>query len=169
VIPDASVARTPRRTLTLPNMSFLTGAKATDPRTSVSAVRPARYHVPCYLTLHRSHAPKIVVRDSAASRNSLVEMALFFSASIGTSVKDFLKVSRKVPPGGIGVEMVISVSGVWRLATFGGSIAVGEGGREAVKRAPMSYRTPGFTGSSSCPAACSQREEGYVTRTSHVM
>jgi hypothetical protein len=44
--------------------------------------------------------PKRVVNDSAASRNSVVEMALSFSLSTGTSVKDFLNVSRKVPPGG---------------------------------------------------------------------
>jgi len=44
--------------------------------------------------------PKSVVNDSAASRNSVVEMALSFSLSTGTSVKDFLSVSRKVPPGG---------------------------------------------------------------------
>jgi len=44
--------------------------------------------------------PKRVVNDSAASRNSVVETALSFSVSTGTSVKDFLSVSRKVPPGG---------------------------------------------------------------------
>lgn len=43
----------------------------------------------------------MVVKDSEASRNSVVEMALSFSASIGTSAKDFLKVSRRVPPGGM--------------------------------------------------------------------
>jgi hypothetical protein len=44
--------------------------------------------------------PKRVVNDSAASRNSVVETTLSFSVSTGTSVKDFLSVSRKVPPGG---------------------------------------------------------------------
>ena len=44
--------------------------------------------------------PKRVVNDSAASRNSDVATALSFEASTGTSVKDFLSVSRKVPPGG---------------------------------------------------------------------
>ena len=44
--------------------------------------------------------PKRVVNDSAASRNSVVGTALSFSLSTGTSVKDFLNVSRKVPPGG---------------------------------------------------------------------
>jgi len=62
---------------TFPNISFLTGVKATEPSTSNN-----------------------VVRDSAASRKGVVEMALSFSASMGTSVKDFLSVSRKVPPVG---------------------------------------------------------------------
>lgn len=49
----------------------------------------------------------MVVKDSAASRNSVVEMALSLLASMGTSTKDFLKVSSKVPPGGIvGADMV---------------------------------------------------------------
>ena len=43
---------------------------------------------------------KRVVSDSAASRNSVVETALSFSLFMGTSVKDRLRVSRKVPPGG---------------------------------------------------------------------
>lgn len=49
------------------------------------------------------------VRDSAASMNSLVAMALFLSASTGTSTKERLKVlaSKKVPPGGItGADMM---------------------------------------------------------------
>ncbi len=44
--------------------------------------------------------PNRVVNDSAASRNSVVDTALSFSLSTGTSVKDLLSVSRKVPPGG---------------------------------------------------------------------
>lgn len=44
--------------------------------------------------------PKRVVNDSAASRNSVVAIALSFSLFIGTSVKDFFRLSRKVPPGG---------------------------------------------------------------------
>lgn len=44
--------------------------------------------------------PNSVVNDSAASRNSVVAIALSFSLSTGTSVKDFLSVSRNVPPGG---------------------------------------------------------------------
>lgn len=52
------------------------------------------------------------VRDSAASMNSLVAMALFLSASIGTSTKERLKVlaSKKVPPGGMtGADMTAVV------------------------------------------------------------
>jgi hypothetical protein len=53
------------------------------------------------LKLEELHViPNSVVRDSAASRNSLVAMALSFSLSTGTSVKDLLIESRKVPPGG---------------------------------------------------------------------
>lgn len=44
--------------------------------------------------------PKRVVKDSAASRKAVVSIALSFSALTGTSTKDFLRVSRKVPPGG---------------------------------------------------------------------
>jgi hypothetical protein len=52
--------------------------------------------------------PKMGVRDSAASMNSLVAIALFLSASTGTSTKERLNVlaSKKVPPGGItGADM----------------------------------------------------------------
>jgi hypothetical protein len=48
----------------------------------------------------------MVVKDSAASRNSVVAIALFLSASMGTSVNDFRKVSSKVPPGGMTTAMV---------------------------------------------------------------
>jgi hypothetical protein len=44
--------------------------------------------------------PNKVVRDSEASKNSLVDIALSFSLSTGTSVNDLLMLSRKVPPGG---------------------------------------------------------------------
>lgn len=40
------------------------------------------------------------MRDSAASKNSVVLMALSLSASTLTSVKDLLMVSSQVPPGG---------------------------------------------------------------------
>lgn len=55
------------------------------------------------------------VRDSAASMNSLVAMALFLSASTGTSTKERLKVlaSKNVPPGGItGADMMVVFCGV---------------------------------------------------------
>ena len=47
-----------------------------------------------------------VVRESAASRNSFVPMALSLPASTGTSLKDLVKVSRKVPPVGYGLSWV---------------------------------------------------------------
>lgn len=45
--------------------------------------------------------PKMVVRDSAASRNSVVRTALPLASSIGTSTKDLLKVDTMVLPGGM--------------------------------------------------------------------
>jgi hypothetical protein len=51
--------------------------------------------------------PKSVDRLSAASRNSVVEMALSFEASTGTSTKLLLTVSKKVPPGGYAAAIVI--------------------------------------------------------------
>lgn len=52
----------------------------------------------------------MVVRDSAASRNSVVEIALSLLLSMGTSTNDFLKVWRRVPPAGkAGVDMIIVV------------------------------------------------------------
>lgn len=53
--------------------------------------------------------PNKVVKDSAASRNSLVETALSFSLSTGTSEKDLLIVSRNVPPGGYAFVVAIVV------------------------------------------------------------
>ena len=44
--------------------------------------------------------PNRVVSDSDASRNSVVEMALSLSGSMGTSVKFRLSRSKYVPPGG---------------------------------------------------------------------
>jgi hypothetical protein len=52
-------------------------------------------------------APKRVDKLSAASRNSVVEMALSLEASTGTSTKLFLTVSKKVPPGGYAAAIVI--------------------------------------------------------------
>lgn len=48
--------------------------------------------------------PKRVVKDSAASRNGVVSMALSFAGLTGTVTKDFLSVSNQVPPGGIATE-----------------------------------------------------------------
>jgi hypothetical protein len=50
--------------------------------------------------------PNSVTKLSAASRNSVVGIALSFPSSTGTSVKFFLSVSKKVPPGGYEVAMV---------------------------------------------------------------
>jgi hypothetical protein len=75
------------RTLILPSISFLTGLKATEPRTS-----------------------KRVVRLSHASRNSLVEMALSLFLSRGTSVKLRFSVSKYVPPvGTVGADAAMIV------------------------------------------------------------
>lgn len=52
--------------------------------------------------------PKMVVSDSAASRNSEVEMALPLAASTGTSLKDRLSTWTIVPPGGnVGAEAMM--------------------------------------------------------------
>ena len=74
--------------------------------------------------MNSKYEPKIVVKDSAASRNSVVEMALSFSAFTGTSLKDFLKVSRMVPPGGISTADMMNIkkerclgSNEWNLLT----------------------------------------------------
>lgn len=45
--------------------------------------------------------PNRVVKDSAASRNSVVAIPLSFAVSMGTSAKDFFIVSNQVPPGGM--------------------------------------------------------------------
>lgn len=90
-------------TLTLPSMSFFTGVNATEPKTSASLQLAAIQNVE-----HREGklVPKSVVNDSAASRNSVVAMALSFSLLTGTSVKDTLRVSRKVPPSGYDCAIV---------------------------------------------------------------
>lgn len=67
-------------TAILPVMSLLTGLKAALPKTSN---RP--------------------VRASEASRNSEVEMALSLLASMGTSTKERLPLSKYVPPGGYAI------------------------------------------------------------------
>lgn len=93
-------------TLMLPRMSFLTGVKATDPSKSVMCAGRGRNSQSRSSVISSDKAkarqvPKMVVRLSAASKNSVVPMALSLSASMGTSTKDFLRVSTKVPPAGI--------------------------------------------------------------------
>lgn len=56
--------------------------------------------------------PKSVVNDSAASKNSVVAIALSFSLSTGTSVKDLFRVLRKVPPSGYACADAIVCCGV---------------------------------------------------------
>lgn len=51
--------------------------------------------------------PKSVTKLSAASRKSEVAIALSLEASTGTSTKLFLRVSKKVPPGGIAAMIAI--------------------------------------------------------------
>jgi len=92
-------------TLMLPSISLLTGVNATDPSTSAGNQRDV------YKDRRECTVPNRVVNDSAASRNSVVEMALSFSLSIGTSVKDFLSVSRKVPPGGYALVVAMASEG----------------------------------------------------------
>ena len=60
-------------TLMLPTMSLLTGLKATEPSLSV-LLSVFIFDVP----LDELSEPKSVVKDSAASRKSLVGMALSF-------------------------------------------------------------------------------------------
>jgi hypothetical protein len=74
------------RTLMLPFMSFLTGLNAAEPNTS-----------------------NRVVRLSAASRNSVVGIALSLDSSSGTSTKLFLTVSKNVLPGGYAAAIVIVI------------------------------------------------------------
>jgi hypothetical protein len=95
--------------------------------------------------------PKIVVRDSAASRNSAVEMALSFSASMGTSTKDFLRVSTKVPPAGMTVAEAILVTG-GRDRTLGVYVSVPEGEFEG-EVAENEVRVVSGSGQVSRPAA----------------
>jgi hypothetical protein len=54
--------------------------------------------------------PNRPVSDSAACRKSVVLMALLLAASTGTSVKFFLIVSKKLPPGGyVSVADIVNV------------------------------------------------------------
>ncbi len=61
-------------------------------------------------------APKRVVVDSAASRNSDVGMALSLLASTGTSTKDFFRVSNHVPPAGKETFDGTAMIGKWKRA-----------------------------------------------------
>ncbi len=65
--------------------------------------------------------PKSEVSESAASRKSVVGIALSWAASMGTSTKDFFSVSNQVPPGGkdaVAVAMAVSSSGMYYCATL---------------------------------------------------
>ena len=82
------------RTFMLPSMSFLTVENATDPKRSKTFSSASGLPHSCY------PLPNNVMVDSAASKNSVVEM-LLSDLSTGTSRKFLLRVSKKVPPGGI--------------------------------------------------------------------
>jgi len=89
-------------TLTLPRISLLTGLNAAEPRTSDDG---DQYGLPN--GVEGNTIPNSVARDSAASKNLLVLMALSLVSSTGTSVKEALMVSKNVPPGGyVGADMV---------------------------------------------------------------
>ena len=67
--------------------------------------------IPCVpMYTERGFVPKMVVRDSAASRKSKVAMAFSLSASTGTSTKDLRKVWTMVWPAGMmGADMAAVV------------------------------------------------------------
>lgn len=84
-------------TLMFPKRSFLTGVNAAEPRRS----EHQKHHSLVLLVILKqafaiNSSPKRVVRDSAAWRNSAVEIPLSLAASMGTSVKDFWMVSNQV-------------------------------------------------------------------------
>lgn len=54
--------------------------------------------------------PNKVVNDSDASRKSEVGIALSLEVSMGTSAKDFGRVSNQVPPGGK-ASLVVAIRG----------------------------------------------------------
>lgn len=111
VYPTGTRGKVAARTVMFPFMSFLTREKVVGPRRS--GRRGVSFRVRGSLDWRvRGGVPKMGVRDSAASMNSLVAMALFLSASTGTSTKERLKVlaSKNVPPGGItGADMAAVV------------------------------------------------------------
>ena len=100
---SSSLALINKHTLTLPSMSFFTGVNATEPNTS--GISPLAEIQKCRM-FENQKVPNSVVNDSAASRNSVVAIALSFSLLTGTSVKETLRVSRKVPPSGYDCAIV---------------------------------------------------------------
>jgi len=89
-------------TLTLPRISLFTGLNAAEPRTSVHGDQDGVLN-----GVEGNTVPNNVARDSAASKNLLVLMALSLLSSTGTSVKEALMVSKNVPPGGyVGADML---------------------------------------------------------------
>jgi hypothetical protein len=97
-----------------PSMSFLTGLKATDPRISGERHQPGRslsYRYDTDLRILELFLPKSLVSDSAASKKSVVLMALSFSLLTWTSTKDFFMVSRKVAMTAVGSEQLLLVDG----------------------------------------------------------
>lgn len=81
-----------------PKRSFLTGVNAAEPRRSE---HQKKHHSLALLVILKqaftvNSLPNRVVRDSAAWRNSAVEIPLSLAASMGTSVKDFWMVSNQV-------------------------------------------------------------------------
>ena len=85
----------------LPTMSFFTGVNAIEPSTSDGeAVSSSCRDLSWVQSEEERRVPNNVVSDSAASRNSLVGMALSLLLSTGTSTKDLWMVSNQVPPVG---------------------------------------------------------------------
>lgn len=57
--------------------------------------------------------PNSLTRDSAASRNSVVEIALSLDSSMGTSLKDLFMVSSHVPPSGATEVEAMAAEGIF--------------------------------------------------------
>ncbi len=79
VVTNLGVCNADAQTLILPIISFLTGVNAIEPSTSALLVSLALFDANEWSSEGYS-SPKSVVRDSAASRKSLVGMALSLSA-----------------------------------------------------------------------------------------
>lgn len=95
--------------MTLPSMSFLTGLKAIEPSISANQPSISKLYIHEKREIMEDNVPNKVVNDSAASRNSVVDTALFFSLSTGTLTNERLSVSRKVFPGGITTAMIVGL------------------------------------------------------------